>query len=144
MTELMPIAKKGSSLSLAKFFPLALIWATALGGKFPWTTETFTPAFSNVWPSWSTHVTPPPPSDRNQRSTWNLILGPSSASKARQNSAWKINLFIVDFFSHAFYVALKCGSFQMFYLKHESRSSTRRYSPMKKEVGWQWYDGIIR
>lgn len=40
---------------------LERICCTAPGGKFPLTTETLTPAFSNTVPSCKTQVTPPPP-----------------------------------------------------------------------------------
>lgn len=58
----------------------------ASAGSMPCTTDTFTPAFSNVSPSCITQVTPPPPSERVQRSTRNFSFG-SSFSSARQKSA---------------------------------------------------------
>ena len=83
------ISERTESEFQQQYNHLALICCTAAGGRCPWTTEMFTPAFSKVVPSWITHVMPPPPSGRSQRSTWNFVPSFSSASKARQNSAYR-------------------------------------------------------
>lgn len=113
MTQLTPAAKNGRSPSDLNFLPLrrhkfhghisphntdnktrflfhnyrAFICWTAAGGKVPFTTEIFTPAFSNTCPSWIIHVIPPPPSFLNHRSTWKRFSFVSSASKALHSSA---------------------------------------------------------
>mmetsp|Transcript_15462 Transcript_15462/g.38619 ORF Transcript_15462/g.38619 Transcript_15462/m.38619 type:complete len:226 (-) Transcript_15462:32-709(-) len=81
MTEEMPAAKKGTrpaSGSMGLSEPVAARYAS--GGMLPYTTDTFTPAFSHTLPPSSTRVMPPPPPGRVQASWWNFL--PSSASMA--------------------------------------------------------------
>ena len=83
ITEEMPAAKKGIISLPAPCSPVAARYAS--GGIWPYTTDTFTPAFSNTSPPCRTREMPPPPPGRVQASSWNFW--PSSSSIAPQISS---------------------------------------------------------
>ena len=82
ITEEMPAAKKGIISLPAPCSPVAARYAS--GGIWPYTTETFTPAFSKTSPPCRTREMPPPPPGRVHASSWNFW--PSSSSIAPQIS----------------------------------------------------------
>jgi len=84
-TRLNPHAKKGVCPEGFSFILLwsALIFSTAAGPNFPWTTETITPAFSKTWPSCSTAEIPSPPSGRVHWSIRNFFSGSRACNVER-------------------------------------------------------------
>lgn len=75
MTDEIPAAKNGTAspgaYPTSRVTPRADAACTASGGIVPYTTDTFTPAFSNTLPFCNTREIPPPPLSRTHASSWN-------------------------------------------------------------------------
>jgi hypothetical protein len=67
----------------------------ASGGMLPYTTDTFTPAFSHTLPSASTRVMPPPPSSRVHASWWKGL--PSISLTAAHMESWASRMTFSNF-----------------------------------------------